>query len=101
MTLNMASQKLMITEDARRSSATSLKCRCNKAKVLEILDFKDNKLSINKGYSVYDYTFEYEVGKMVSVDNFNEDRWKEMCHRNSFLYIIPRCGRICYLIKKR
>lgn len=69
--------KLMITEDARRSSATSLKCRCNKAKVLEILDFKGNKLSINKGYSVYDYTFEYEVGKMVSVDNFNEDRWKE------------------------
>lgn len=54
--------KLMITEDARRSSATSLKCRCNKVKVLEILDFKGNKLSINKGYSVYDYTFEYEGG---------------------------------------
>lgn len=69
--------KLMITEDARRSSATSTKCRCDKAKVLEILDFKGNKLSINKGYSVYDYTFKYEVGKMVSVDNFNEDRWKE------------------------
>lgn len=62
------------TEDARRSSATSNKCRRDKAKVLEILDFKGNKLPINKGYAAYDYTFKYEVGKMVSVDNFNEDR---------------------------
>ena len=32
--------KLLILEDAKRSSATTFKCRCDKAKVLEIKDIK-------------------------------------------------------------
>lgn len=67
--------KLLIPEDAKRLSATSKVCRCDKANVLEILDLDGNKLSVDKGRSSHDHHFEYEVGKMVSVDDFNENRW--------------------------
>lgn len=76
-TIERAIAKLLIPEDAKRSSATSNKCRCNKAKVLEFLDFDGNKFPANIGYSSYDPFFEYEVNRMVSVNDFNEDRWRE------------------------
>jgi len=63
--------KLEITEDAKRSSATSLKCRCSKAKVLEI---EGNLKSIE---SDRDNKFIYTVGEIVEVKDFDEDRWNE------------------------
>ena len=36
--------KLLILEDAKRSSATTRKCRCSKAKVLKIIDAKGNEI---------------------------------------------------------
>ena len=71
--------KLEIPEDARRSSATSNKCRCDKAKVLAITDFEEKtsfKRVINKNF----IKCVYEVGKMVYPDNFDEDRWNECSH---------------------
>ena len=68
---------LEIPEDAKRLSATGRKCRCNKAKVLEIQNIDGTKADITKVKSGYDSNFVYEVGKTVSVDNFCEDRWKE------------------------
>ena len=68
---------LEIPEDAKRLSATSRKCRCDKAKVLEIQNIDGTKADITKVKSDYDSSFVYEVGKTVSVDNFCEDRWKE------------------------
>ena len=68
---------LEIPEDAKRLSATGRKCRCNKAKVLEIQNIDGTKANVTKAASGYDSNFVYEVDKTVSVDNFCEDRWQE------------------------
>ena len=68
---------LEIPEDAKRLSATGRKCRCDKAKVLEIQKIDGTKANVTKVASGYDSNFVYEVGKTVSVDNFCEDRWAE------------------------
>lgn len=69
--------KLQISEDAKRLSATSRKCRCDKAQVLEIQNLDGTTADITKVGSNFDGTFIYEVGKTVSVDNFDENRWDE------------------------
>ena len=68
--------KLEIPEDARRCSATTNKCRCDKARVLEITRIEDGKnvdiiTNTNYGECVY------KVGEMVIPDIFDEDRWNE------------------------
>lgn len=68
--------KLLILEDSKRSSATTLKCRCDKAKVLSITNIKTGK-EISKIASDYNPNFIYEVGKIVDVKDFDEDRWNE------------------------
>lgn len=72
--------KLEIPADAKRSSATTRKCRCSKAKVLEIWDMDDKgnyTIPVNSGYSFFDRFLEYRVGEMVYPDSFDEDRWDE------------------------
>jgi len=69
--------KLEITKDAKRSSATSRKCRCNKALVLGIYDENKTLLSLTSIASDYDDNFIYQVGQIVEVKNFNDDRWIE------------------------
>ena len=69
--------ELKILDDAKRLSATSRKCRCNKAKVLRILNFDRTVADITEVKSSYDRKFIYKVGDIVSVDNFDEDRWNE------------------------
>jgi hypothetical protein len=68
--------KLLITEDAMRSSATSRKCRCSKAKVLSIesIDGKETFEEVNSNYTG---NFVYKTGEIVSVSDFNTDRWNE------------------------
>ena len=68
--------KLLIPEDAKRSSATTAKCRCDKAKVLDIEDIKTGE-KIETVKSNYDTNFAYIVGEMVYVDNFDDNRWNE------------------------
>lgn len=69
--------ELEIPEDAKRLSATTRKCRCDKAKVLRILNYDRTVADVTEVASNYDETFIYRVGEMVSVDNFDEDRWNE------------------------
>ena len=75
--------KLLIPEDARRSSATTLKCRCDKAQVLAItnLDGSDcgRKQVVNPEGDERAETL-YKVGEMVFPDSFDEDRWNECSH---------------------
>lgn len=66
---------LNIPEDAKRSSAYGNKCRCDKAKVLDITTLGGRKVNIALSY--YDNSFIYEVNKEVSVLDFDEDRWHE------------------------
>ena len=75
--------KLLILEDAKRSSATTIKCRCSKAKVLDIRDIYTGK-KVNEVNSNYDINFIYKVGEIVRVDNFDEDRWNECSNGINF-----------------
>ena len=72
--------KLRIPAEAKRSSATTRKCRCEYAEVLELqnLDgtpYNDNKVIGNN----YVKTI-YKVGEIVRPDSWDENRWKECSH---------------------
>ena len=77
--------KLEITEDAVRSSATGRKCRCSKATVLEIQDLEGNVLD-QVAVSDRDENFHYIPGTVVSVPDFDENRWNE-CSTGIHFYI--------------
>ena len=77
--------KLEITEDAMRSSATGRKCRCSKATVLEIQDLEGIVLE-QVAVSDRDENFHYIPGTVVSVSDFDENRWNE-CSTGIHLYI--------------
>ena len=68
--------KLLITEDSLRSSATTRKCRCSKAKVLSISNIENTK-EFEIVQSDYDKNFIYKVGEIVEVENFDINRWNE------------------------
>ena len=68
--------KLIIPKNAKRSSATTRKCRCSEAEVISITSLLGD-YSLTKAFSSFDPNFKYEVGKIVAVDNFDEDRWNE------------------------
>ena len=68
--------KLEIPEDAKRSSATTRKCRCSKAKVISITGILTGK-EYDVSFSQHDKKFVYRVGETVVPDSFDEDRWNE------------------------
>ena len=72
--------KLSIPAEAKRSSATSRKCRCEFAEVLELqnLDgtpYNDDKV-VNNGY----VETIYKVGEIVHPDSWDDNRWNECSH---------------------
>ena len=69
--------ELEILEDARRCSATSHKCRCDKAKVISITKLNGSPTDIKEIASDYDGDFIYKVGEIVEEPKFDEDRWNE------------------------
>ena len=69
--------KLQIPKTAKRSSATSRKCRCSKAKVISITNTDGSESGLEKVASDRDGGFIYEVGKTVSVKDYDENRWNE------------------------
>ena len=71
--------KLQIPEDARRSSATTRKCRCDKAMVLDITSLDGANHYDEVTNSNYKETV-YKVGEMVYPDSFDENRWNECSH---------------------
>lgn len=79
--------KLQIPEEARRCSATTRKCRCDKALVLGAYKIGvNNLLEVNEGkfhslvHSQISKPCTYEIGKMVYPDDFTEDRYCECSH---------------------
>jgi uncharacterized protein YjbI with pentapeptide repeats len=69
--------KLLIPADAKRSSATSRKCRCSKAIVLGIFAKNENIFPTNYAISDHDPDFIYRKGETVEVKNFDDERWNE------------------------
>ena len=72
--------KLRIPSEAKRSSATTRKCRCEFAEVLELqsLDgtpYNDDKV-VNNDY----VETIYKVGEIVHSDSWDNDRWNECSH---------------------
>lgn len=89
--------KLQIPENAKRSSATTNKCRCDRAKVLEIQNMDGTLANVTRlehnYYSKYVYENNkmiypdssgikcvYEVNKIVYPDSFDTNRWNECSH---------------------
>ena len=87
--------KLEICSDAKRSSSTSLKCRCSKAKVLEIQELNGEKSNINSIASNHDSSFWYNVGEIVEVYDFDENRWNECS--SGIHFFIDRNMAVAYL----
>ena len=71
--------KLQIPEDARRCSATTRKCRCDKAMVLDITSLDGEEHYDEVTNNRYNETI-YKVGEMVYPDSFDENRWNECSH---------------------
>ena len=69
--------ELEIPSDARRSSATGRKCRCDKAKVLSITTVDDEEINLTQIESNFDSNFVYKVGEIVEEPNFNTNRFNE------------------------
>jgi hypothetical protein len=67
--------KLQICEDAKRSSATTKKCRCSKALVLAIENMDGSDSGLQEIESNFDPSFIYRVGEIVEVSDFDDNRW--------------------------
>ena len=72
--------QLEIQADAKRSSATTRKCRCSKAMVISITNIDGS----NEVDEVLNTSQEskclYKVGQLVIADSFDEDRFNECSH---------------------
>ena len=69
--------KLQICKDAKRSSATTKKCRCSKALVLAIENIDGSDSGLQEIESHFDPCFIYRVGEIAEVYNFDDNRWNE------------------------
>ena len=78
--------KLEILADALRSSAESTKCRCNKAKVLEIQNIDGSKANIDVVHSICDPSFQYKTGQIVEEPKFDNNRFNE-CSKGIYFFI--------------
>ena len=72
--------KLEIPADAKRSSATTNKCRCSKAKVLEIQNIDGTKADVARVFSDYDEFFYYQIGEIIYPNSFDNRYWIECSH---------------------
>ncbi len=68
--------KLEILADAKRSSGTGRKCRCDKARVLAIENLDGTPTELKEISSDYDFSFIYRIGQVSKVDNFCENRFR-------------------------
>jgi len=69
--------KLKVCEDAKRSSATKLKCRCSKALCLDIQNFEGSESGLNSIRSDRSDSFIYKIGEINEVVGFSEERFNE------------------------
>ena len=69
--------ELEIPSDALRSSATTKKCRCSKAKVISITNLDGSSSDVTSIPSSWDSNFIYRIGDIVEVTDFDTNRWNE------------------------
>ena len=81
--------KLLIPEHARRSSATTNKCRCDEAIVLDIQDYSGKSIANEcTAHSLYQKDIiRYAVGRVIKpTEPFDEDRFRECASGIHFFY---------------
>ena len=79
--------KLKVPEYAKRSSATTRKCRCSGAYVLEIQNIDGGSAGIGEvTNTAYNQEVVYKVGSFVTPDGFDDDRWNE-CAKGIHFFI--------------
>ena len=86
--------KLKILEDAKRSNATGRICRCSAAEVLEIQNIDGTESGIDRVYNNNYCGANYVVGKIVTPDRFDDDRWDECS--NGIHFFITRQEAVDY-----
>nr|DAR23436.1 MAG TPA: pentapeptide repeat protein [Caudoviricetes sp.] len=69
--------KLLVPENAKRSSATGRKCRCDKAVVLAIENIDGTDSGLSSVASGYDPKFLYTINETATVPDFCENRFLE------------------------
>ena len=69
--------ELEIPVDALRSSSTTRKCRCSKAKVISITNLDGTPSGVKSVASGFNSKFIYTIGETVKVPNFDRNRWNE------------------------
>ena len=84
--------KLYIPADAKRSSATTNKCRASKALVLDIQN-SDGKSS-HRYEVISDRNFTYKIGELVKPDLFDEYRLNECS--NGIHFFMNRADAVAY-----
>ena len=73
--------QLEIPQNAKRSSATTRKCRCEYAKVLNILTLDGNNADVSEVVNTnYKPVVTYKIGEIVRPDAWDDDRWRECSH---------------------
>ena len=72
--------ELEIPADAKRSSATTRKCRCEFAKVLSITNKDGSDSGLTKIHNDNYCGCDYVVGDVVRADEWDDDRWNECSH---------------------
>ena len=69
--------ELEIPSDALRSSATTRKCRCSKAKVISITNLDGSPSGVTSIPSSWDSNFIYAIGDTIEVADFDTNRWND------------------------
>lgn len=87
--------KLLIPAHAKRSSATTGKCRCSEAKALSISTLGGTDAGVETVYSWFDEKFAYAAGGTVKADSFNMDRWTECT--NGIHFFMTRGEAVNYI----
>ena len=87
--------KLQITENAKRSSVTTRKCRASEVLVLDIQNLDGTSANITE-YSHLAYKHEtlYKVGEITLPNSFDDNRWSECS--NGIHFFITRDEAVRY-----
>ena len=72
--------KLRIPAEAKRSSATTRKCRCEFAEVLELQNLDGTPYNDDKVVNNNHVETIYKVGEIVRPDSWDDNRWNECSH---------------------
>ena len=89
--------KLQITDTARRSSATSRKCRASEVLVLDIQNIDGTESGLTEYLYNDDYTKNgtlYKIGEVTKPDSFDDNRWNECS--NGIHFFITRQEAVNY-----